>query len=105
MTPEGKVKAAVRKVLQEFGAYWFMPVQTGFGAQGVDFFCCVDGRFVAVETKRPGRVDDATPRQEMTLKAVRAAGGLAYVVDDASTLRAYLIRDLGGSSGSLLQRK
>ena len=52
MTPEGKVKATVRKLLAQYGAYYTMPLGAGFGVAGVpDFLCCVDGVFLAVETK------------------------------------------------------
>lgn len=54
MKKEADVKAEVKKVLSEYGEriWWFMPVPTGFGVQGVpDFVCSVGGRFVGIETK------------------------------------------------------
>ena len=87
MTPEGKVKAAVKKVLLERGAYFFMPVQMGYGKRTVDFLVCLDGRFIAIETKR--KTEKARTFQEEILKEIRAAGGLTFVidsVDDANTL-------------------
>lgn len=94
MTPEGKVKAEVRAVLKSWQAYTFMPVQMGLGAATVDFLCCVRGRFVGVETKRPGKIGHATRRQLETLDQIRAAGGLAYVVDSGDMLDNYLRQDL-----------
>jgi len=40
-TPEFKVKRKIKEVLDEFGAYYFMAVQTGYGNATVDFLCCV----------------------------------------------------------------
>lgn len=94
MTPEGKVKAQVREVLKSWQAYTFMPVQMGFGAATLDFLCCIRGRFVGVETKRPGKIAHATRRQLETIDQIRAAGGLAYVVDSGDMLDDFLRRDL-----------
>jgi hypothetical protein len=90
MTPEGRVKAMVKRRLQkEFGdkLYWFMPVQNGMGAPALDFFCCAFGRFLAIETKKPG--GKMTPRQLTTRDAIVAAHGTVWVVDsekDITTL-------------------
>jgi len=54
MKKEADVKAEVKTVLKSYGnrIWWFMPVPTGFGVQGVpDFICSFAGRFVAIETK------------------------------------------------------
>jgi len=88
--PESKLKDHVKAYLDERGAYYFMPVQMGFGAATVDFLCCVQGRFVAIETKIwPRR---ATPRQLLCLNAVQAAGGVGFVAYDMDAVRANLGR-------------
>lgn len=79
MTPEGKVKHAVKKLLVEHGAYYFMPVQTGYGAPALDFYVCLRGRFLAIETKAPKK--KPTPRQLVVINDIKAAGGDAIVVD------------------------
>lgn len=51
-TPEGKVKAAVTKVLKAYGAYYFFPATGGFGKSGVFDICvCYHGYFIGIETK------------------------------------------------------
>jgi hypothetical protein len=87
MTPEGKVKAKVKKALAELGRHqWrFMPVQTGYGADALDFLICVNGYFVAIETKAAkGKL---TPRQETTAEQITSAGGRVFVVRDDKSLR------------------
>jgi hypothetical protein len=79
VTPEGKVKAMLKKYLVKRAAYQFWPVQTGYGAAGVDCYACIDGQFWAIETKREG-VETCTPRQMLVLKQVHAAGGIAAIV-------------------------
>lgn len=86
-TEEGKLKDRVKLWLKQRQAYFFMPVQTGYGAQTVDFLCCVPqwhnggriARFVGIETKAPGK--KPTPRQELCLKQIAEAGGVAFYCD------------------------
>lgn len=52
MTPEAKVKAKCRKVLDELGAYYFFPATHGYGQSGgFDICCSYYGHFIGVETK------------------------------------------------------
>lgn len=80
MTPEGKVKKRVQEVLSEFGAYWFMPVQTGLGAPGLDFHCCVRGLAFFIETKAGNK--QPTPRQRNTIRKIQLSGGRCFVIND-----------------------
>lgn len=81
MTPEGKVKAAFKKALDEgVVCYRFMPVQNGMGAPALDFYICAGGGFFAVETKVPGK--NLTPRQRVTAEQIVLAGGVVFVVRD-----------------------
>ena len=97
MTPEGRVKEGVRRVLQTMNAWFFMPVPSGRGVGGVpDFIACVPqkitsemvgqtiGVFVAIETKAPGKLHTLTPLQKRQIEAIRTAHGHAFVVTDAT---------------------
>ena len=81
MTPEGKVKAKVKKVLLEVGAYYAMPMGTGFGNAGVpDFLVCFEGRFIGIECKANG--GKPTALQLKNLADIESAGGTALIIDD-----------------------
>jgi Holliday junction resolvase len=81
MTPERRVKAKVRKVLDKLGAYYTMPVTGGFGNSGApDFLACLHGRFLGIECKA-GK-NTTTPLQEKNLRQITEAGGIALVVND-----------------------
>lgn len=96
-TPEGKVKAAVKKVLQARGIWFFMPMQNGFGVVGIpDFICCWKGQFLAIETKAPGKRKDTTANQDRKLQEIQEHGGWSLVVDDATQLIEFLKHN-GGS--------
>ena len=93
-TPEGKVKKRLNKRLSDlFGnkVYRFMPVQTGYGSPGLDYFLCVNGYFIAVETK--ANDNRPTPRQLTTMAHIREAGGLTFVVNNDESME-YLMYHL-----------
>lgn len=80
-TPEGAVKAAVRKRLVELGAYYFSPVTGGYGGSGVpDIVGCFKGKFFAIECKA-GR-GKTTALQDKNIAMIHAAGGKAIVVNE-----------------------
>lgn len=78
MTPEGRVKAKVKKLLEKYNVYYNMPVQTGMGKRTLDFLGCVGGFFFAIETKREG--EDLTDYQKLTKREIEAAGGSVFVI-------------------------
>jgi len=81
MTPEGKVKAKVVKILKELSVYYFYPVTGGFGRSGVpDIICCVNGYFFGIECKA-GK-NTPTPLQEAEMQKIRNAGGHTLVVNE-----------------------
>jgi hypothetical protein len=80
-TPESKVKAEVKKVLDSLGAYHFMPATHGYGRSGVPDICgCLNGRFFGIECKA-GK-GKTTALQDRELKRISTAGGIALVVDE-----------------------
>lgn len=90
-TPEGKVKASVKAYLKEIGAWHFLPVSNGMGRHGIpDVICCLQGRFVAVECKAPGKRGNTSALQDRELAGITAAGGVAVVVDNVEQLKEIL---------------
>lgn len=88
MTPEGRIKALVkRRMTAAFpDAYCFRPVQNGMGAPGLDEFWCIHGLWVAIEDKAPGL--KMTERQKTTAADIIKAGGLVFMVDGEERLNA-----------------
>ncbi len=77
---EERVKKHVKRLLTKHNAHYFMPVQSGYGSASLDFLGCHKGRFLAVETKAPGK--HMTPRQELIKDEIEAAGGTVFVVGE-----------------------
>lgn len=87
MTPEGRVKAQVKKWLKERNIFYFMPVSNGMGQVGIpDFICCVNGMFLGIETKAPGKRGNTTANQDRVIMEIHKSGGAAVVIDDVSQL-------------------
>jgi len=77
------VKDEVKRVLKLFGEriWWYMPVPTGFGVQGVpDFLCCVGGRFVGIETKFGG--NGLSKWQIKQMQDITNAAGAHMVINE-----------------------
>jgi hypothetical protein len=83
VTPESKVKAKAKKILDSLCAYYFMPATGGFGRSGVpDIVGCLNGVFFAIECKANG--NKPTALQEREIDRINVAGGFAIVVDEDS---------------------
>lgn len=85
-TPEGKVKAKVKKWLKERGIWYFVPVSAGYGVHGIpDFVCCASGLFIGIEVKAPGRRGEknrgCSALQVLRGNEIIEAGGVWCVVD------------------------
>lgn len=98
-TPESKVKEFVHRWFKKLRGWSYAPVQNGMGVVGVpDRVGCVPivitqemvgktvGVFVAVECKAPGKKSTVTANQQKQLDGIRAAGGIALVVDNEADL-------------------
>jgi len=96
--PERAIKTQVKEVLDRYNVYYFMPVQSGIGAAGVDFHCVVRWRGLAlaffIETKKFG--EELTARQTLFLKQrEEEQNAKTFVVHSFLTLK-YLTEWLEG---------
>ena len=81
MTPEGRVKAAINRTLDAYkSSYKYMPVPSGYGMSTLDYVLCVNGRFIAIEAKAPGK--KLTARQIKIMRQIERAGGTVFVIDN-----------------------
>lgn len=81
MTPEGKVKEQIKRILRKHGAYYVMPTTFGMGRSGAtDFVACCYGFFVAIEAKAGSNAP--TLLQQKHMNDVEAAGGISLVVNE-----------------------
>lgn len=94
LTPEGRVKIKIKALLKARGIWFFMPQNQGLGCSGVpDFICCLpdeDGKLLGIEAKALGKRNNTTSLQDVQIAGIRAAKGLAIVVDDPAQVEEFL---------------
>jgi hypothetical protein len=89
-TPERIVKDKVTSVLKSEEVYYFFPATHGYGRSGVpDIIACVNGFFLAIETKANGNKPTALQIRE--IETIRRNNGVAVVVDETNW---DMVRDL-----------
>jgi len=91
VTPEGKVKAQITKVLKEFGVWYFMPQPGPFQKAGIPDYLGIlpwSGQFIGIEAKAPGK--HGRPTQVQVCEEINKAGGVAIITSDAEKVRALL---------------
>ena len=86
---EALVKQWVKELLKKYDVYYFMPVQGGIGAAGLDFHCVVQWRGIPlafwVETKKFGK--EPTDRQELFIRERKEKqNAKTFIVDGRATL-------------------
>lgn len=95
MTPEGKVKASIRMVLDALSEmYYEMYVPTGYGKSGLDFTCCWRGRAIYIEAKKNSDAN-LRPRQRDAALKMLASGAAVFVIGSdvgVEALRRYFLR-------------
>jgi hypothetical protein len=95
VTPEGKVKEQIKKVLKSLGVFYWMPVMgMQFGTTGAsDFICVVQGRVICIEAKATRR-NRPTMNQFSFGERVQKAGGVWWVIHDQNVIELpMLLRD------------
>jgi hypothetical protein len=97
-TPEAKVKTRIKRWLTKHKIYHFSPIGSAFGTHGVpDIICCVNGLFVGIEVKAPGKLRTLTENQKRHLEAIKASGGMAFVADDVEVVENMLAKHVKSS--------
>lgn len=81
MTPEGKVKERVKKLLKENDVFFFMPKGSTYGTQGIpDIICCIRGMFIGIETKAGHGVPTAMQKEQM--HRIVEHGGYTFCINE-----------------------
>ena len=88
MSSEAHVKRAIRKVLDSMSIWYYMPPASMYGKGGIpDFVCCLLGRFVGIEAKRPSvGIKGLSPLQLRQCHEITKNNGDYIVVWNEDTL-------------------
>lgn len=94
LTPESKVKARVKKILDAHGAYYFFPATGGYGRSGVpDIIVCFKGRFIGIECKAGKNEPTALQYAEMD-RVANAGGHAMWVNEDTVNLVEHVLNNM-----------
>ena len=81
MKKEKEVKSKVKKLLDRFGWFWFMPPANAYGKSGIsDFIALKSGVMLAIETKFG--TNKPTAMQKAFLESINAESAFGFVVND-----------------------
>ena len=91
---ESDLVADMRKTLANwFGGRWIKIHGGPYQEKGLpDILGCLEGRFIAIEVKLPGKEKTLTPSQDKFLESITLAGGIAFM----SSSIAYSLDQIGG---------
>lgn len=78
---ESKLSREIMKALRIEGIFCFKVHGSEHMMAGLpDIIACVEGQFLGLETKVPGKASNTSPRQDFVHGQIREAGGTAVVV-------------------------
>lgn len=73
-------KIKTRLELEYPKSFWFKTHGGPFQMVGLpDLLGCLDGRFIGIEVKLPGKEKNLTPKQQAVIHRITKAGGIAFM--------------------------
>ena len=83
---EQTLQKAIIKWLESQNAWIIKTIQVN--RRGCpDILACLNGKFIAIEVKAPGKLSTLTPLQEHQIAAINISGGLAFAADSLETVK------------------
>ena len=86
-----RVSALLRLAMEHEPLYVWMPVVTGWGKRSLDYICCIQGQFLAIETKATG--EWLRPDQRERAREMLKSGAKVFIIsgpDGYGALERYL---------------
>lgn len=85
-TIEKQIENQIKRYLDSLGV-WYMKVHGSmYQKAGVpDIICCIKGKFIGIEVKRPGGI--VSPLQQFNINEIHRSGGVAFVAYSVEDVR------------------
>ena len=86
MAKEQQVQKKIINYLESLGAWTCKTITTN--KRGTpDVLACLDGRFIAIEVKAPGKMSTVSELQQFQLDKIAATGGIAIAADNLEKVK------------------
>lgn len=80
---EKQLENKMKKYLSSKNIYHFKVHGNGFMRSGIpDLICCINGRFVAIEIKRPDGKGKVSKLQEIEIYRIKKSDGIAVIMNN-----------------------
>lgn len=97
MVLEKTIVKTIMDYLRSIDALVFKVHGSQYQMPGIsDILCCLNGTFVAIEVKVPGKLNNVTEAQSNFIKRVNDAGGIGMIVSDLTQVQFNLAQSLFG---------
>lgn len=94
---EASIQRRCQAVIKRYGGYVFKNNGNIFTETGrPDLVGCLCGKFIAVELKRVGHLNEVSEAQKIVGKKIKDAGGIWIATDDPLIVEALCIKIVGG---------
>ena len=90
MGEESKIQSKIIKYLESIDCYVFKTITTSKRGVSDIIGCLPTGRFIAIEVKAKGKLNNVTHLQQYHLDSVNRAGGIAFAADSLEMVKAIL---------------
>jgi Holliday junction resolvase len=85
-TLEKHIENQIKRYLDQLGVWYLKVHGSMYQKSGVpDILCCLDGRFVGIEVKRPGGI--VSSLQQFNIDEIHTSGGVAFVAYSVEDVR------------------
>lgn len=83
---EQQLQKKIITYLESLGAWTVKTISTN--KRGTpDILACLDGRFIAIEVKAPGKLSTLSAIQQHQIKKITEQNGLAFAADSLETVK------------------
>lgn len=86
---EKTIENSIKRYLDSIGAYYIKTHGSLFSKAGVpDIIACINGKYVAIEVKKPGGI--VSELQKANIKLIEQSGGIAFVAYSLEEAKRYI---------------
>lgn len=98
MLEKDLVRKMAKRIAEKYPeAFTYKTHGNSFQSAGIpDIVGCINGRFIGVEVKLPGKEKSLTKLQQHTINLINIAGGIAFMSSDVDFTMNELERRLSG---------